>query len=183
MCLPHWGNTLLCDKGFIEQGAPGRVEGSRDATKKISYIAVYGHSKLEYKAPVCLCRFHLAAALGDEEKALKTRNTPISCTRAEGLNMEQQSCTPTCVRNGSGLINSISTNIIMPIYEISVTVIIPIPWGDGVYSNRIIFTTSLLICAVAQRLRPQAWTSRVLSKAHFTAELTKWKLFSCILTP
>lgn len=87
MRLPHWGNTLLCDKGFIEQGAPGRVEGSRDATKKISYIAVYGHSKLEYKAPVCLCRFHLAEALADEEKARKTRNTPKSCTRAEGLHV------------------------------------------------------------------------------------------------
>lgn len=94
MRLPHWGNTLLCDKGFIEQGAPGRVEGSRDATKKISYIAVYGHSKLEYKASVCLCRFHLAEALADEEKALKTRNTPISCTHAEGLHVEHRAVPP-----------------------------------------------------------------------------------------
>lgn len=145
MCLPHWGNTLLCDKGFIEQGAPGRVEGSRDATKKISYIAVYGHSKLEYKALVWSPgRQGEGSKNQKHSKELHTR-CGAPCVTAE---LYPHMC------QKRFWMNSISSNVIMPIYEISVMVIIPIPCGNGLYCNRIIFITPLLICAVYSASTP-----------------------------
>lgn len=73
MILPHWVNTVLCDKSFIVQGVPAGLREAGKQQKKIGYIAVYGRSKLEYKAPVCLCRFHLAKALSDEEKSQENK--------------------------------------------------------------------------------------------------------------
>lgn len=80
---PLGKHCAACDKGFIGLGA---LEETREATKKISYIAV---CKLEYKAAACLCRFRLPKALGDKEKSLKTRQILISCALTEGLREQQ----------------------------------------------------------------------------------------------
>lgn len=86
-----WNTSLVSFWGGHGAGSTGRLEGSRKATKEISYIAVHGQSKLE----LCLRR-SLPSALGEKEKS-ESKKTVISSTLTEGITVEQLRNTPTHV--------------------------------------------------------------------------------------
>ena len=105
MPLPHWVNTAVCDKGFIEKGVMAEL-GSGEEKKKINKkeiicISALSRSQLEYKAPVGRCKdssHRNTTSLKTGEQDLKSeggkssscvwKKTPISRALWRGVNCE-----------------------------------------------------------------------------------------------